>query len=112
MQVTHIWVSSDLLDDLLIEMSRVTQKASSDIVCVLKSTERCYRELRSLGQIPLSRLDLNMLVLYPIVMRTSCSVCNVFLEYNNIGIGDLCSLCRGKKGSGFVVDGVNKDWGG
>jgi hypothetical protein len=110
--ITYIWVSSNLLDDLLVKMSRVAQKASGDVVCVLKSTERCYGELRALREIPLGSLDLSMFVLNPLVMCTSCSVCDVFVENNDIRVGDLFGLCRGEEGSCFVVNGVHGEWEG
>lgn len=36
---THIWMSADLLDDILIEMSGIAKDASWDIVGMLQPTE-------------------------------------------------------------------------
>lgn len=67
---THVWVAAYSLDHALIKVSRVSQKASSYIVCMSESAECCYRKLglRSLFEIALGRLDFDMLILNPVVM--------------------------------------------
>lgn len=41
---THIWMPADLLHDLVIEMSGVSQNLSGNIVGVLHSLEHCVLE--------------------------------------------------------------------
>jgi len=51
--MTYIWVPADLLDDRLIEVTRVAQEATGDIVCVLDTLEDIGRdgELRALAEL-------------------------------------------------------------
>lgn len=68
--VTYIRMSSDLLNDGVIEMARVTQETTSDIVCVLDALEDvgCNWELRSLSKLCSDVLALEVDVLHPAVV--------------------------------------------
>jgi len=63
-------MSSDFLDDGIIEMARVTQEIASDIVCVLDALEYigCNWELRSLSELCSNVLALEVDVLHPAVV--------------------------------------------
>lgn len=51
---TYIWMTANSLDNILIEVSRVTKKTAGDVVSMFESAECSDGELRPLGQIPLS----------------------------------------------------------
>lgn len=65
---THIGVTADSLDNALIEVPGVTEKASSDVIRMSEAAEDSDGELGSLCQITLGRLDLDVLVLNPVVV--------------------------------------------
>lgn len=65
---TDIWVPADLLDNALVEVSRVSKETSGNVVSVLESTEGSERQLGPFEEIPLRGLDLEVLILNPVVM--------------------------------------------
>jgi hypothetical protein len=69
-QVTYIRVVSDLLNDRVIEMARVTQEIRANLVCVLETLEdvRRNRELRPFPKLGPLVLALSVNVLHPTVM--------------------------------------------
>ena len=59
---------ANLLYDALVEMSRVAEESSGNVVCVSESTEGSKRQLGPFEKIPLGCLDLEVLILNPVVM--------------------------------------------
>jgi hypothetical protein len=69
-RLAYIWMVSDLLDDLIIEVAGVSQEVASDVVCVLYTLEDiCGNwELRSLSKLGTLILSGQVDVLHPAVM--------------------------------------------
>ena len=84
-------MSADLLDDGIIEMSRITQEITSDVICVLYALEDvgCNWELISLSEFSSYVLALQVDVLHPVVVVGSSSLRDVLLENDDVGIRDL-----------------------
>lgn len=59
---------ADLLDNALVEVSRVSEETTGNIVGVLESTEGSEGQLGPFEKIPLGGLDLDVLILNPVVM--------------------------------------------
>ena len=57
-----------LLDDALVEVSRVSKETSGDVISVLEPTESSERHLGPFEEISLGSLHLEMLILHPVVM--------------------------------------------
>ena len=57
-----------LLDDALVEVSRISKKAPGDIISVLEPAESSERHLGPFEEISLGSLHLEMLILHPVVM--------------------------------------------
>jgi hypothetical protein len=83
-------MSSDLLNDLVIEMAGVTQEVPGNVVCMFQALEDVIgdRELRSLSKLCPLGLALEMDVLHPAVMVGGGSLGDVLLEDDDVGIGD------------------------
>jgi len=83
---TYIRMSSDLLDDGVIKMARVTQEIAGNIVCMLDALKDIGRdrELGSLSKLGPLGLALNVDVLHPAVMIRGGSLGNVLLEDDDI----------------------------
>src|SRR5947207_2523475 len=99
---TYIGMSSDLLNDGVIEMARVAQETPSDIVCVLDALEDVGGkwELRSLSKLCSDVLALEVDVLHPAVVVGSGRLGDVLLEDDDVGVRDLYGIGRGEDGSG------------
>lgn len=83
-------MSSDLLDDGIIEMPRVTQEITSDVICVLDAFEDIGGnwELPSFSKLGSYVLAFEMDVLYPAVVVGGSSLRDVLLEDDDVGIRD------------------------
>lgn len=83
---TYIWVVSDLLDDRVIEVTRVTGKTSANLVCVLEALEDIAGdgELRALSELGPLSLALGVDVLHPAVMVGSRLLRDVLLEDHDV----------------------------
>ena len=88
---TYIRMSSDLLNNRVIEMARVAQEIPRDIVGMLEALKDigCNRELRSLSKLGSFGLAVEVDVLHPAVMIRGSSLGDVFLEDNNVRVGYL-----------------------
>jgi hypothetical protein len=86
---TYIRMSSDLLNNRVIEMARVAQEIPRDIVGMLEALKDVGRnsELRSLSKLGSLGLAVEVNVLHPAVMIRGSSLGDVFLEDNNVGVG-------------------------
>lgn len=82
---------SDLLDDGIIKMPGVTQEIPSDVICVLDTLEDIggKGELSSFSELCSYVLALEVDILDPGVVIGGSSLGNVFLEDNDVGIGNL-----------------------
>lgn len=87
-------MSPNLLNDILVKMSGIAQKAASQIIGMLQTTIGHQGHLGSLGKLSLIRLQLEMLMLDPAVMDSGSFMGDVLLENNDIGVGYLLCLCR------------------
>lgn len=87
---TYIRMSADLLDDGIIEMARVAQEITSDVICVLDTFEDVggEGELAALSELRSLVLALEVDVLHPAVVVGGSSLGNVLLEDDDVGIGD------------------------
>ncbi len=88
-EATYIRMSSDLLNDRIIEMARVTQEIARDIVGMLEALKNVgrNRELRSLSKLGSLSLAVEVDVLHPAVMIRGSSLGDVFLEDHDVGVG-------------------------
>ena len=84
-------MSSDLLDDGIIEVARVSQEITCNVVCVLDSLENiCGQgELPTFPELSSGVLALEMGVLHPAVVVRGSSLRDVFFEDYDIGVWDL-----------------------
>jgi hypothetical protein len=94
--VTYIWVPSDGLDGLVVEVTRVTEHATDDVVCVLETIKDlgCHGELRSLSQLHALALALGVDALHPVVVLLCVALLDVLLEHDHVGVGHLLRLRR------------------
>ena len=67
---THIWVTADLLDDILIKVSGVSHKPTSDVESMFKAPEGHDRCLGPLLKTPLGLRTLVMLLLNPLMVHS------------------------------------------
>lgn len=88
-EATYIRMSSDLFNNRVIEMARVTQEIAGDIVGMLEALKDigCNRELRSLSKLGSLSLAVEVDVLHPAVMIRGSSLGDMFLEDNDVGVG-------------------------
>lgn len=109
--MTYIWVPADLLDDRLIEMTRVAQEATGDIVCVLDTLEDIGRDgelgaLAELGPLALAGL---VGVVDPELVVSGLGLRDVLLEDDDVGVGDRLCVYGGDDGSSIAVDGLGAE---
>ena len=80
-------MSADLLDDGVIEVARVTQEITGNIVCMLKTFKDIgrKRELRSLSKLGSLVLVVEVDVLHPAVVIRGSSLGDVLLEDDDVG---------------------------
>lgn len=111
--VTHIRVSPDLLNGLVIEVAGVAQEASDDVVGVLETLEDVggQRELGALPQLHAVLLVLCVDVLDPTMVVVDICSLDVLLEDDHVRVGDLFGVDGGEDGGGILVDGVDGDGG-
>jgi hypothetical protein len=88
---TYIRMSSDFLDDRIIEMSRVTQEITRNVVSVPDALEDigCKWELPSFSKLSSYVLALKVDVLHPAVVVGGSGLGDVLLEDDDVGIWDL-----------------------
>jgi len=81
-------MSADLFDGLIVEMTRIAQEGSGNIVSMLESFEDRVREweLISLSKLRPSVLALEVDVLHPAVMCCGDIVGDVLLENHYVGV--------------------------
>lgn len=101
---TYIRVISHLLDDRLIEVTRVALEVISNAVLVLDALEDigCYGELGALSELCSDVLTFEVNFLHPVLVAGSSNIVNVLLEYHNVVIGDFDSVYRREDGSCFL----------
>jgi len=105
---TYIGMSSDLLNDSVIKMARITQEIAGNIVCMLDALKYISsdRELGSLSKLSPLGLALGVDVLHPAVVVRGSSLGDVLLEDDNIGIRDFNRVGRGEERSNTLMDGL------
>lgn len=69
-EAAYIWMSSDLLNGLIIEMTGVPQEVASDVICVFETFEDiiCGKEVGSFPELGPLGFGSLMDVLYPKVV--------------------------------------------
>lgn len=79
-------MSSDLLNDLVIEVPGVTQEVASDVICVLETFEDIGGdwELGALSELSSLNFSLAVDVLHPAVVVRGGSLSDVLLEDDNV----------------------------
>lgn len=101
---------SDLLERLLIEMTRVTHHTANDVVGVLETVEDLGGdgELGALAQLHALILSLCVDALHPLVVALCVLVLDVLLENDHVRVrDDLLGACGRKHGGGAVVNGAH-----
>lgn len=100
-------MSTDLLDDSFVKVTRVSHKATSEVVCVLETVEDIIKHwrLRPLLQLRLGLLSVEVEVLDPVVMLGGQVCGDVLLELDHVAVGDLLCVGGGHDGSCIAVDG-------
>jgi len=87
---------ANLLDDTLIEVSRVAQERASDVVCVFQAPEGIVPE-GELGALPQLRplvLELQVDVLHPALVSGSGFRGDMLLEHDDVGVGNFLRVRR------------------
>lgn len=86
---------SDLLDDGLIKVARVSEEAAGNIVCMFDSIENTSRDrkLRAFAQLSSVNLGRGVCVFDPEMVGSSCVFSNVVLEDDDIRIRDRLGVC-------------------
>ena len=83
-------MTADLLDDILMEVTSISHKRSSNVESVLDTSEGLKVETKERTLLQLHPTVLGGVdVLHPAVVVRSSALVNVLLEYNNIGIRDV-----------------------
>lgn len=84
-------MSSDLLDDRVIEVAGVSKETASNVVCVLHALKDIGRdwELGALSELCSLNLTLQVDVLHPAVVVGSRCLGDMLLENNDVGVWDL-----------------------
>lgn len=102
---------ANLLDDTLIEVSRVTQQRASDVVGVLQALEGIIREgeLGALPELHPLVLVVEVDVLHPAVVSSGGLGRDMLLEHDNVGVWDLFRVRGREDWSCAVVNRVNDD---
>ena len=100
---------TDLLDHVLIEVTRIAEHATGDIVGMLESSERFvdHRQLRSLLELCLAVLRGEVDVLNPAVVSGGEVLGHMRLELDDVVIWDLFHVRRRDDGGCVVVNGVD-----
>ena len=106
-------MSSDPLDHRVIEVTRVTQEATGNVVGMLDPFEDIggEGELRPLSKLSSLVLVVDVDVLHPAVVITGSSLGNVFLENNDVGVRDFHRVRGGDQRSNTFVDGLCAEGG-
>lgn len=107
LRLTHVWMSTDLLNDIFVKVARVSHKATSEVVCVLETVEDVVKHwgLRPLLQLSLDLLGVEVEVLDPVVVLGGQVCGDVLLELDHVAVRDLPCVGRGHDGSCIAVDG-------
>src|SRR3954453_9978777 len=101
---TYIRMRSDLLDDVVIEMSRVSQVVSSNVVGMLQPfiDDSWKLKARSLAKLDLRILGLEMKVLDPSMVIFRGFFSHMVFEDNDVGVGDLLRI-RSREDRGGIL---------
>lgn len=109
---TYIWVSSDHLDDRLIEITRVTQEAASNVVCVFDTLEDIgsERSLRSLAKLSTFGLTGHVHVGDPAVVVKGSGLINMVLELDDVVAIDVLRVDGAQDWGSLAVDAIDEHW--
>jgi hypothetical protein len=105
---TYIRMPADLLDDIVIEVSGVSQELLPDVVRVLQPAEHIVQQ-RDLTTFPqLSHLELpgSVNILHPAVMVLGAVGGNVLLEFDNVRVRNDLGVFGGKERSCITVNAL------
>lgn len=105
----YIWVSADLLDDLFIEVARVSCHSARNIIGVLETGKGRIKEghLGAFPQIGLGGVE----VLDPAMVSFGTTSGHVVLEDDDVGVWKVVGVDRGEDRSGILVDGLGVEDG-
>lgn len=109
--MAYIRVSADLLNNVLVEVTRVS-KCTRKVICMLETLKDrlLHRHLPSLSQFSFGVLIVVVDVLHPALMGNSATLANVLLKDHHVGVWNLLRIRRGMNRSGIIVNSVNDDW--
>ncbi len=112
-KVTNIRMSSDLLDDRVIEMARVAQEVPSNIICMFYAFEdiRRHGELRPLSKLGALILALQVDVLHPAVMVGGRCLGDMLLEDDDVGVWDRLRVHRRDDRRGTLMNSFSAEGG-
>lgn len=103
-------MSADLLDDIFVEVTRVTDQRTSNVKGVLETQVGFVTEAEERPLLQLSPLALRVMdVLHPAVVSRSELGSDVLLENDDVGVGNLLRVGGRQDGGSFIMDGVNED---
>lgn len=104
-------MSADLLNGLLVKVTRVSHNATGNVVCVLQAVEDVidHGSLRSLLQVRLRLLLGGVEVGNPVVVLSSRVGGDVVLELDHIAVWNLLCVDGGDHWSSFIVDRLDHD---
>ena len=105
---TYIGVLPKLLDGGILEMARVAKEVASNLEGVGETTVSVVGngEVTALPKLNALLLTITVELLDPGLVIRSARVAHMLLELDNVGVGDLLSICRGKERCDTIVDGL------
>lgn len=103
---------TDLLDRVLVKVTRVAHQTTGDVVCVLQSVEDVvdHGSLGPLLQVRLLGLDGGVEIGDPVVVLSSQVRGDMALELDHVAVWNLLCVGGRQDWSSFIVDRVNHDW--
>ena len=106
-------MAAKLVNDGIVKVTRVAQEATGNVVGVLEASEGAVQhwELRSLAELELARLVGGVQLMHPGMVSSSVLVLHMVLELDNVSIGDVLRVRRGKDGNSIIVDGADAEEG-
>jgi len=104
-------MSADRVDDRVIEMARVTQEASGNVIGMFETLKDifCDGELRALSKLCSHILFRGVDALHPAMVVGGSCLSHMLLENDDVGVGDLDRVGGREDGSDALVDGLGAE---
>lgn len=105
---TYVGMSSDLLDNILMEVTRVAHQGAGNVKSVLETEVELVPDAKERPLLQVNPLNLRLVdVLHPAVMSRHRFGIDMLLEDDDVGVGDLLRVARRQDRGSIVVDGVD-----